>query len=53
VAITLRPIVPQPVDALPRRYVLRLRTWRGVYLLVFGWFVLVVGLLAVFTGMFS
>ena len=28
VAITLRPIVPQPVDALPRRYVLRLRTWR-------------------------
>jgi len=28
VAITLRPIVPQPVDALPRIYVLRLRTWR-------------------------
>src|SRR2546429_885706 len=28
VAITLRPIVPQPADALPRRYVLRLRTWR-------------------------
>ena len=26
------------------------RTWRGVYLFVFGWFVLVVVLLAVFTG---
>jgi hypothetical protein len=26
VAITLRPIVPQPVDVWPRRYVLRLRT---------------------------
>ena len=29
------------------------RTWRGVYLFVFGWFVLVVILLAVFTGIFS
>ena len=29
------------------------RTWRGVYLFVFGWFVLVVGLLTVFTGIFS
>ena len=28
-------------------------TWRGVYLFVFGWFVLVVGLLTVFTGIFS
>jgi hypothetical protein len=28
-------------------------TWRGVYLFVFGWFVLVVILLAVFTGIFS
>lgn len=29
------------------------RTWRGVYLFVFGWFVLVVVLLAVFSGFFS
>jgi hypothetical protein len=28
VAITERPIVPQPVDWLPRRYVLRLRMCR-------------------------
>ena len=28
------------------------RTWRGVYLFVFGWFVLVVVLLTVFTGGF-
>ena len=29
------------------------RTWRGVYLFVFGWFVLVVILLTLFTGIFS
>ena len=29
------------------------RTWRGVYLFVFGWFVLVVALLAAFTWIFS
>ena len=29
------------------------RTWRGVYLFVFGWFVLVVVLLTIFTGIFS
>src|SRR5262245_51016916 len=28
VAMTERPIVPHPVDWLPRRYVLRLRMWR-------------------------
>jgi hypothetical protein len=28
-------------------------TWRGVYLFVFGWFVLVVVLLAVFGRIFS
>ena len=28
-------------------------TWRGIYLLVFGWFVLVVVLLAAFTRIFS
>ena len=29
------------------------RTWRGVYLFVFGWFVLLVILLSVFTAIFS
>ena len=29
------------------------RTWRGVYLFVFGWFVLVVILLTVLTEIFS
>jgi len=29
------------------------RTWPGVYLFVFGWFVLVVVLLTVFTNIFS
>jgi hypothetical protein len=29
------------------------RTWGGVYLFVFGWFVLVVVLLAAFTRIFS
>ena len=29
------------------------RTWRGIYLFVLGWFVLVVVLLAVFTRVFS
>ena len=29
------------------------RTWRGVYLFVFGWFVLVVVLLTVFMEIFS
>jgi hypothetical protein len=29
------------------------RTWGGVYLFVFGWFVLVVILLTVFTAIFS
>ena len=29
------------------------RTWRGVYLFVFGWFVLVVILLTAFTRIFS
>ena len=29
------------------------RTWRGIYLFVFGWFVLVVILLTVFTGIFA
>ena len=29
------------------------RTWRGVYLFVFGWFVLVVLILTAFTVVFS
>jgi len=29
------------------------RTWRGVYLFVFGWFVLIVVLLAIFTRVFA
>ena len=29
------------------------RTWHGVYLFVFGWFLLVVALLTVFTNFFS
>ena len=29
------------------------RTWRGVYLFVFGWFVLVVVLLAIFSRVFA
>ena len=29
------------------------RTWRGIYVFVFGWFVLVVVLLTVFTAIFS
>ena len=29
------------------------RTWRGVYLFVFGWFVAVVLLLTAFTAIFS
>jgi len=28
-------------------------TWRGVYLFVFGWFVLVILLLTLFTAMYS
>jgi hypothetical protein len=30
-----------------------LRTWRSLYMFVFGWFVLLVVLLAVFTAIFS
>ena len=30
-----------------------LRTWCAVYLFVFGWFVLVVALLTLFTAMFT
>jgi hypothetical protein len=29
------------------------RTWRAVYLLVFGWFVLIVVLLTLFTAMYA
>jgi len=33
--------------------VLGFRTWRGIYLFVVGWFVLVVLLLTMFTNIFS
>ena len=48
-------IPPQPEqrsDAEPPRLP-GFRTWRGVYLFVFGWFVLVVLLLAAFSRVFS
>jgi hypothetical protein len=42
---------PDPADEAPG--VPRVRTWRGVYLLVLGWFVVVVVLLALFTCAYS
>jgi hypothetical protein len=48
-----RPSLPdQPSDAEPPDLP-GFRTWRGVYLFVFGWFVLVVLLLAAFARIFS
>jgi hypothetical protein len=48
-----RPFVPEePPDAEPPGLP-GFRTWRGVYLFVLGWFVLVVALLAAFTLIFS
>ncbi len=42
---------PSPDDESPR--VPGFRTWRGIYWLVFLWFVLVVALLAVFSRVFA
>ncbi len=42
---------PEPEDEAPG--VPRLRTWRGVYVLVLGLFILVVVLLALFTCIYS
>ncbi len=49
-------ISPEPSDHSPGEEppgVPGLRSWRSVYLLVFGWFVLVVLLLAMFTRFFA
>ena len=50
--MTPAPRSPEPSEAEPPN-VPGFQTWRGVYLFVFGWFVLVVVLLTVFTGIFS
>jgi len=50
--VTRPPLPDQRADGEPPRLP-GLRTWRGVYLFVFGWFVLVVVLLAVFSRIFS
>jgi hypothetical protein len=42
---------PDPHEELPA--VPGFKTWRSVYLFVFGWFILVVILLAVFTFYFA
>ncbi len=44
---------PDPTSAPEPPDVPGFRTWRAVYLFVFGWFVLVVLLLAVVTVLFS
>jgi hypothetical protein len=50
--VTLPPFLDERVEPEPPD-VPGFRTWRGLYLFVFGWFVLVVVLLALFTGIFS
>jgi hypothetical protein len=50
--VTRPPLPDQPADGEPPGLP-GFRTWRAVYLFVFGWFVLVVVLLAVFTRIFS
>ena len=50
--MTPAPRSPKPSEAEPPD-VPGFQTWRGVYLFVFGWFVLVVVLLTVFTATFS
>jgi hypothetical protein len=44
---------PEPSDHDESPDVPGFRTWRGVYLFVFGWFVLVVVLLAIFSRVFA
>jgi hypothetical protein len=48
----MKPSSPEPTDD-ESPGVPGLRSWRGVYLFVFGWFVLVVVLLAFFTRVFA
>ena len=47
------PLAPDPRSDAEPPNLPGFRTWRGVYLFVFGWFALVVALLAVFTRFFS
>jgi hypothetical protein len=51
--VTPAPRADERSEAEPPPGVPGFSTWRGVYLFVFGWFVLVVILLSVFTGIFS
>ena len=51
--MTRAPLPDQRSEAEPPPGVPGFRTWRGVYLFVFGWFVLVVVLLVAFTRIFS
>jgi len=48
-----RPPAPDPPAENEPPGIPGFRTWRGVYLFVLGWFVLVVALLAIFSGFFS
>jgi hypothetical protein len=50
--MTTPPLPEQESDVAPPD-VPGFATWRGVYLFVFGWFVLVVVLLAVFSRVYS
>jgi hypothetical protein len=50
--VTLPPGLDEHADSEPPE-VPGFRTWRGLYLFVFGWFVLVVILLTAFTVIFS
>lgn len=50
--MTLPPPPESPTESEPPG-VPGFRTWRDVYLFVFGWFVLVVALLATFSRFFS
>ncbi|HMB36381.1 MAG TPA: hypothetical protein VKV41_20220 [Methylomirabilota bacterium] len=48
-----RPANPDPPAEIEPPGIPGFRTWRGVYLFVLGWFVLVVALLAIFSRFFS
>ena len=48
----MKPSSPDPTDD-ESPGVPGFRSWRGVYLFVFGWFVIVVVLLAIFSRVFA
>jgi hypothetical protein len=50
--VTLAPGPAEPADSEPPGLP-GFRTWRGLYLFVFGWFLLVLALLTAFTAIFS